>query len=84
LKSLNPEIFVAAKVGPLSGKLSASSPNGSKVAADIGGQRPKPCFCRGEHALIYHFHRIAFVHHALHHHRAVNSGHAVVSLGHFL
>jgi len=39
---------------------------------------------RDEDALLKHFHRIAFVHHALDHDRAVNTGHALVSLGHFL
>jgi len=29
---------------------------------------------------VQHFHRIAFVHDALHHHRTVNTGHAFMGL----
>jgi hypothetical protein len=39
---------------------------------------------RDEDALLQHFHRIAFVQHALHYQRTVDTGHAIVSLGHFL
>ena len=68
---------------------------GDLAAAEYGCRENEDCnvcLCHNQceglfaatSALVQHFHRIAFVQHALHHHRAVDTGHAIVSLGHFL